>query len=370
MDLRCGFSGYQAAQRHSCETYSRVDRRSAQLNRSGSHMARAITVAVFNPLPVALAHYELALKQVLRQAGCDVRRLPVAGIERGDRSRTARLGGQLKAYSSAADRLNAISADEVLVLWPAAGYWEAALWALLPTATTRAHVVIHDVRPLRRQFASGEFSGRAAAAVMRRWSPQVVTHTLRGADTLRRQGWRRVSALPLPIMARNHRPSPEAPRTAAPRLLVLGQYKSARDLHLLKALGARNLPGVTLRLVGRGWPQVPGWDVVSHFLSEQEFEAELDAASVLLVPYREYWQSEVLARAFARGLPAIGGRHEQMEGLYGDHYAGMVPDLQAEAVVSAFEAVAGTSIPHERIAAYVEQVSESWRAYFTAECRL
>lgn len=155
---------------------------------------------------------------------------------------------------------------------------------------------------------------------------------------------------------------------AAPLVLVAGQYKPERDLQLLARLGPElTRLGYDTRISGRGWPDVPGWTVDSRFLTETELEAELSAASVLLMPYRNYFQSGVALRALECGTLTVGRRSTFLTDLYGGRSDLLVDDDRIDSYLRAI----GTGIERagagQLLVAYRRAVDISWQSFLATD---
>jgi hypothetical protein len=99
---------------------------------------------------------------------------------------------------------------------------------------------------------------------------------------------------------------------------VLGQYKPARDVDALRRL-ARNIgPSADLQIHGRGWPEIQGWAVRSDFVPESEMDALISSSSVVLVPYRRFFQSGVAIRCLENGIPVVGPVNTSLDELFGE----------------------------------------------------
>jgi hypothetical protein len=98
---------------------------------------------------------------------------------------------------------------------------------------------------------------------------------------------------------------------------VIGQYKPDRDLELLRHVGNDLHEEADLRIVGRGWPDLRYWNVKDEFLSEAEFCEEIASASVVLIPYRRFFQSGVAVRCVEMGVPFIGPKGSSLDELVG-----------------------------------------------------
>lgn len=284
-------------------------------------------ITIYNPLPVALRHYEEELASVLG-AAFEVQVVRVA---------TEQLSGfpKLRALARhlATSRRLARSPQQVVVTWPMLGWYEL----LVLGSGSATAVVVHDPQPLRAQIGLGPRAARIARRFARR-GPVVLNHSsLAERDTLRA----------IPAATTRVVPHPSLPTaTVDPatrdrrRVAVLGQHKDARDMRLLEELGAR-LAGAGYEAVirGRGWPAVHGWQVEDRFLSEAELDAELDRAGAVLLPYAQYYQSGIAIRALERGTPVVGERHSFLEAVFGVDYAGLVDTDTPDGWVDVIRAV-------------------------------
>jgi hypothetical protein len=98
---------------------------------------------------------------------------------------------------------------------------------------------------------------------------------------------------------------------------VLGQYKADRDIPLLEWLATVLPPQARLQIVGRGWPTVNGWQVDARFIPEEEFDATIQQSSVVLIPYRRFYQSGVAIRALEQDVPVVGPRASVLSEIFG-----------------------------------------------------
>lgn len=273
-------------------------------------------VHVYNPLPRALHHYKREL--VADLAACGGSAKTVDSPNEGLRA-LRRLAALVRHVLRARQLMR--QGSQVLVLWPLLGWMDLFLWAFGRSA---AYVIVHDPEPLRRQVGTGRFARLLVRATPGHWLPRVIVHSKLAEDRVRASFPNvRVAQLPHPVMPgharRNARPGDSA--------VVLGQYKPARDLHLLEELAPHlEAAGVQGRIAGSGWPNLNGWAVQSTFLSEQEFDAVLDEAGCVLIPYSQYFQSGVAIRAIERGVPVVGKAHPFLDALLGESYGGRVPE--------------------------------------------
>lgn len=269
-------------------------------------------VGIVNPLPSALAHYEAALETRLASAGADVVRLPSVSIEGRGRDRAAAAVNSLvQRRPSTEQRM-----DRILVTWPVFGHLD--LFLRLRPRAHRLTVVMHDPEPLRPQFGTS----RSASTLARTWSGggDWMVHSVGAARAMQGRGLTAETCLPLPML------EPSGQWRGGATVLVLGQYKQARDLDLLRMLapGLRRL-GLHPVIRGRGWPPVEGWHVRAEYLSEDAFDEAIAQAACVLLPYRLLFQSDVATRAAERGVPVVGPASSNVPDLYGASWPGAVP---------------------------------------------
>jgi hypothetical protein len=218
------------------------------------------------------------------------------------------------------------SGEIVIVLWPLLGWYDLML--LTNRGRGRMLVIVHDPRPLRPQVGLNERAGRLAARLGHRL-PTVICHSSAAtADATQAVRGLEVWTVPHPILRRDEVAQHKAERcgpTKNPVIGVFGQYKPARDLDLLERLAARwASDGWKGKIFGRGWPQIPGWEVQSRFLSEAELAQRVAEVDVALIPYRHYYQSGIAIRAVEAGTPIVGLANPFLEELLGSAYPGLV----------------------------------------------
>jgi GT2 family glycosyltransferase len=264
-----------------------------------------VSVVVVNPLGGALHHYQKQLESVLADAGHRCRILEVAEPSVSGRGRLAYLLTYcwllLRARLGTSQRLGRAP---ILVLWPVLHFLDVPFVRVL--AGPRARLLMHDPRPLVKTRGSGPGARRFAELTVRRW-PVIAQSHVAGEhireDVTSPGRLDPLVTLPLPICV----PSPQpAAETGDPVIRVLGQFKPDRDLAALATI-ARSCPtSWTLEVRGRGWPAVPGWDVLDAFLSEDEFDNAITTASAIVIPYQRFYQSAVATRAIESGVPVCG----------------------------------------------------------------
>jgi hypothetical protein len=166
----------------------------------------------------------------------------------------------------------------------------------------------------------GRFAQRLGRAGTRHGSITVGVHSTPARDAVVAMGWPEPVLLPHPVL-----PRPVAGPGTSDVVLVCGQYKPARDLHLLEQLaGPLRDRGLRPVIRGRGWPAVDGWEVHEGFLSEPALDAALAGSAVVLIPYAHFFQSGIAIRALELGVPVAGPRHPFLADLLGDGWPGLV----------------------------------------------
>lgn len=327
-----------------------------------SDAVRRLTIV--NPLGRALAHYNTQVVQTLSRLGAAAD--PIADY--------VALDGEAPKLTRARAHLGAVSAARraprrALVLWPAFGYLEPALWR---GSRELATIVMHDPEAMRRQHGYGPIGRRLGRWGLRGRQVRMVCHTHSAAAAVARTlGITPPSVVLHPIRTADLGAAPDADGTGAadgnaePVVLVAGQFKPSRDVNLLATLGPQlRRRGYRPRIVGRGWPTIAGWERHDRFLTEEEFLGSIRAAHVVLVPYRAYWQSGVAVQALEQATPAVGYRTEFLQYLHGDSHPGYVNGFAVEEWLAAIERTAfptdQAAIEASRIA-YQTKVDESWQ---------
>lgn len=318
-------------------------------------------VGIVNPLPNALAHFQRALTDNLQLNGG----ITVVDIATGSTEMPAGSGNvdrvrqALKFIRSARSAARRTDVDCIISVWPTFGYFDALLWRLLrPRAPVQT--ILHDVRPLRRQFG---YSKRAIGTLDLGTSDRHswLVHTDAARDEAELLGLGKLDVLPHPIL-----PEKDCPTERSLDVLVFGQFKPARDLDLLAKLGPQlRACGRTTRIVGRGWPAIGGWDIDDRFVDEADVTKLLGDARVVLIPYRKYYQSGVALRAMEVGTPVVGIRTQFVEEYLGSDWPGLIEvgHESTEEWVAAIDAVIDTQgIPVQQAATTARtQVAEEWK---------
>lgn len=276
-------------------------------------------VLLVNPLPAALAHYESVLERTLHDAGCEVQIADATSIEvAGGRAERLR-----KLLRLGAERLfMRPRADVVVVLWPALGFLDVLTW-LIASRRAPVCVVMHDPVPLRPQVGLSTRARGVARFLLRRSRVTFLFHTDIAAHEF--------SDRPEDVRLVPHPARPVPHQVSDGALRILGQFKPARDLEAIRALTAA--PGPR-QIMGRGWPEIDGWERTDEFLSEQALTEALASARSIAIPYSAFFQSGIAARAFELGVPVVSLRHEHIADMYGDDWTGFVVDGDWQAAES------------------------------------
>jgi hypothetical protein len=303
-------------------------------------------------------HFVERLTESLGSGGVACVRLPSRNGEVGANrvAKAMALGAHVRNV-----RRHARAGGPNVVAWPLTGWWEMPLWR---HCTHRTFIAMHDPEAVARQDG---LTPLAAANAIRlsgsRW-PHLVTMSPEAfAAAAKHVDHDRLHHVPHPMRA------PKLSRLSAHResVLVLGQYKPARDLDIMSVIApSLRAAGWIPTVAGRGWPSVPGWDVIDRFVSEREFAELLDSAAVVLLPYKHYFQSGVALRALEAGVPTVGRRTGFLTAILGANFPGAVeswndPESWLHAIAAA------TSAREAQIRAavdYSERAAAAWRDLF------
>lgn len=318
-------------------------------------------LAVYNPLPAALAHYTLGVSQILTRLGVEHDLVVSGSIEVGSS------GGRSLASRAAqamAER-KPLRGRDVLAVWPAFADLDPAVWAL--AGPRSATLIWHDPVPIRRTHGSHRWARVVGQRAQRLTGLRVAVHSEAARVDLQERGWRVATSVAHPFV---DRPVPVVDRS--PVALVAGQFKPERDLSTLRALAPRlAAAGLVPRIVGAGWPEIPGWQLESRFLDEAELDEELASAAVVLLPYQRVYQSGIAVRAAETGTPVVGRADTNLVELFGVDWPGLVdpavPDVAAwEEAVARTTAVTPADTA-ERIGRWKHAVTASWEAFVHGE---
>ena len=317
----------------------------------GLNRENVARVALLNGLPTMLNHYEKALTDTVCTGGdIDLVSLDVRGIENTEGAR-ARVQSGLSFLADARREVQASGADVVLNVWPCFGYLDAALWRVAGLGRPVVSI-LHDVTPLRAQFgywpkAIGPL--RLGSEGRHRW----LVHTSAAGEVATTLGLGRPLELPHPVL-----PSQVQRSEPSMDVLVFGQYKPARDLELLADIGPElRASGLVPRIVGRGWPQIDGWEIEDRFVAEDEVQPLLADAHAVLVPYTVYYQSGVALRALESGTPVVGLPTTFLTYYFGEDWTGLVDDPSPQGWIRAIERA--RVVPTENVVRLAEEAKRN-----------
>jgi glycosyltransferase involved in cell wall biosynthesis len=313
-------------------------------------------IEIYNPLDKTLNHFTDRLVETLKNGELPAAILPSRENDQIENSISKVLA--LISHFRNARRYQKTPAIKI-VTWPLLGWWELVLWR---RQRDQNFVLIHDPKPLIRQR---RLSSRAAIFISSLCGmrlPHLVTMSLEANEVVKQlfpSG--RIHLVPHPMCApENNELSP-----LSRRVLVLGQYKSARDVDVMTAIGPfLRERGWDPTVAGRGWPSVTGWNVVSDFLSEEEFHSMLASSAVVLLPYRMYFQSGVAVRALEIGVPVVGSQSGFLSSIFGTNFPGAInQSAEPNDWLAAIEAaISSRSLQLEAAAKYAERGVVEWAA--------
>ncbi|MGK3649158.1 glycosyltransferase [Pseudarthrobacter enclensis] len=306
-------------------------------------------VYVINPLGAALHHYENEMISVLSAADVDV---STRHFEEPSSS-GKKPHEWVFAYVSAlltVRRERQSSSSRILVLWPVLGYLDIVLFWFF--GLKNISIVMHDPQPLVRSLGysrssrliAGKFGGGTEVIAHSQKAFKIIHDELPGLN---------VKLLPHPILP----PIPAAAtqESGVPIVRVLGQYKNDRDIKALVELGRELASSTKLEIHGRGWPAVKGWEVIEGFVSEQRFDELMKGSSVVLIPYRRFFQSGIAIRALENGTPFVGPRQSVLAEMMGEESSLLIDADSPSTWISAVR----YAIEHGHGAAHL--AATSWR---------
>jgi len=343
--------------------------------RSGRTLAAAARakepegVVIVNPLGGALAHYSHALQQHLGAAGIPacVRALDEPSVS-GQHRLTWLLEYVKLLGSEGWYRRGRSVPPRILLTWPVLGFWDLFLVKVL--CGNSSWVVYHDPNPLVRSVGSG----RAASALMGRMKgrPATLVHSQAAAEAMRVRGFTKgLTVVPHPVLPHSsERPLVEAVHRGPgrrPRVRVLGQYKRDRDLDLLVALASRLGSSYDFEIIGRGWPQVEGWRVDSRFVPEEELDQLVADSTVIVIPYKRFFQSGIAIRALEQAVPVVGRSETSLRDLFGPESpllvsgnSGSASDVDAWSKAIEFAVEHGRTEASKAAGAFHRQADHEW----------
>lgn len=292
--------------------------------RSGRMLAAAARaheragIIIVNPLGGALGHYTSALHRHLVDADvpAQIRSIQEPSVSGKHRLTWLLEYVQLLATAGWHKRRRSVQ-PRILITWPVLGFWDLFLVKVL--CGSSSWVVYHDPSPLVRSTGSS----RAVSALMGRLKsrPGTLVHSQEAAEAMRSLGLGdKLTLLPHPVLLHKAQlpvRRPDTRATVRPRVRVLGQYKRDRDLALMEALATRLGSDYDCDIVGRGWPAVKGWHVDARFVPEAELDQLIADSTVILIPYKRFYQSGIAIRALEQAIPVVGRADTSLRDLFG-----------------------------------------------------
>ncbi|PZF62868.1 hypothetical protein DEJ33_15295 [Curtobacterium sp. MCPF17_047] len=239
-----------------------------------------------------------------------------------------------------------------MITWPVLGYLDLhIIAACLPGAW----LTVHDPVPLVRSLGYGPVSS-FLARLLGRHAKIIVLSEAAANEVRKALPAATLALLPHPILE----PETGRSRPAGDVVRVLGQYKADRDLDLLRSI-AEDGSASHYAITGRGWPAVEGWHVDDRFVPEDELDDLIRSASVVLIPYRRFFQSGIAVRCLELGTPVVGPRNSSLRELLATHeelLAGERSQDWARATTAAIDLSADELRELSRVAR--DQAKELW----------
>lgn len=306
-------------------------------------------VRLINPLGAALAHYTKEFSETLHSAGISTSVVSISEPSQG-RSRISWVVEYIKELARSRRHPSL-----TLSTWPVLGIFDVIIVRLL--AGKSSSLVVHDPTPLVRAIGYG----RLARILARRApGPRLITHST--AATVEVASWQSrgsVVELPHPILPTNEVADHSTDiNQTVPIVRVLGQWKSSRDLAAMRNLAAgsyRRQP--VFEVVGRGWPEVPGWRRVERFVPEDELDALIRHSDVIVIPYSRFYQSGIAIRALENCTAVVGPADSSLVEVFGRDSKTLVSDGNwREAVAEALELNTGIMEKHLRSYQYTARM--------------
>jgi hypothetical protein len=278
---------------------------------SGRRGAGSCSVELVNPLGAALRHYTTEVDSVLRDCHFAVNVTSILEPSASGKGSVAWILDYIAALIKAR-RATKKSGSQLLIVWPVLGYWDIILYRVL--GISDAALVVHDPHPLVKAVGYSRIA--KACASLARGDVSLLAHSDRALHVLQAEAPKISSSLvPHPML------EPESPRRGIsqrqPLVRVFGQFKPDRDLEALAAVGNTLHGSAVLEVYGRGWPEIEGWSVVSEFIEENRLTELIAESSVVVIPYKNFFQSGIAIRALELGVPFVGPKASVLSEMLG-----------------------------------------------------
>jgi hypothetical protein len=278
-----------------------------------------MTVAVLNPLGAGLAHYTGSLEHILSSCGTSVQLMNITEPSSADYGKAR----WLASYFYRGHRvLKRGQYQAVIATWPTLGYVDLLLLSTM-SHSIPVYVVMHDPRPLVYARGYGVPARRIARLGAGGRGRFLVHSEIARRAICEDSGIDEALYVPHPMFA----PTVVQNKTFLEKTVrVLGQYKADRDILGLRQLAGEAPPSWRLEVVGRGWPDIEGWRVVSRFVDEDSFDQLIRDSDAVLIPYTRFFQSGVAVRALEAGVPVVGPSASSLSDLLGSDCEWLVRD--------------------------------------------
>ena len=277
-------------------------------------------IVIINPLGRSLKHYVESYSRQFNEIGIAVQ---VVSIDDPSQNSISR-GRWILEYIGMYKRARKLYSPEVsyLVVWPFFGHVERIIASFLLRG--RHTSIIHDPIPLVRNWGYSKssrwlgkkFGSRSLLAV----------HSEDARKILRDQGLGLVQLLPHPFYPCESSATSKL-RNTHKIVRVLGQYKKDRDLDLLKRVAEKLGDKYTFQIVGSGWDSVRGWEVINEFVSEETLDELISSSDLILIPYRNFFQSGIAIRALEKGTPFLAPMRSFFYDLLGEASPLLIQDF-------------------------------------------
>ena len=70
-------------------------------------------------------------------------------------------------------------------------------------------------------------------------------------------------------------------------------------------------------VIGSGWHTIPGWELTNEFVPESQMQGLIDSSDLILIPYRNFFQSGIAIRAIESGIPILAPQRSSLAMLVG-----------------------------------------------------
>jgi GT2 family glycosyltransferase len=279
----------------------------------GGKSLRPLTV--LNPLGSTLDYYTRQLARMVEDNGALIRHRTVFEPSATNGSRIGWLISYVRELVGAR-REHKGSGAVLLVTWPVIGYLDIVLIAIFFGG--QSWLVVHDPSPLVRAVGYDRFSRALASLFSRKVGLIVHSYEAQKAVLARNASFRLPAVLPHPLFPPLPKPvQPTQVDGDLPIVRVLGQYKKDRNLAALREIGDDLAGEVRLEIWGRGWPNLNGWNVQEGFVTEDEMEALILSADVIVIPYKKFFQSGIAIRSVEHGIPVVGPKSSSLTEMFG-----------------------------------------------------